>query len=257
MKRNLFVSFFSFSFILLSASQSVAQTNSSPNLQMDNAIHDYILNHPEVIVQSLEAYQTKQYQQALANAQANAVKYADAIFHQSNDPVAGNPKGKVTLVEFLDYQCPHCIVMSPVIDSLIKANPELRVVLKDFPVRGPISVVAATAALASKKQGKYYEFNKALMGSKVEPLTEDTIYDIAKSVGINVDKLKSDMKDKAIAQQIKSNYELAGSLQVQGTPTFIVAKTDITTNAAPTAITVVPGEATQDQLEKIIQKAGE
>src|SRR5689334_12549783 len=76
----------------------------------------------------------------------------NALFHQNSDPVAGNPKGKVTVVEFFDYQCSHCMTMAPVIEAIIKNNPNVRVVFKDFPIRGPVSEFAAKAALAANKQ---------------------------------------------------------------------------------------------------------
>jgi protein-disulfide isomerase len=86
---------------------------------------------------------------------------AGGLLYRAGDPIAGNPKGKVTLVEFFDYQCGHCIDMAPVIGEIIKANPNVRVIFKEFPIRGPVSDYAARAALAANKQGKYYQFSHA------------------------------------------------------------------------------------------------
>jgi protein-disulfide isomerase len=86
-----------------------------------------------------------------------------------------------------------------------------------------MSDLSARATLAAQKQGKYFELHKALMESKTEPLTEQVIYDLAKTVGLNVDKLKADMKDKTVDQQIKVNYELAKNLQIMFTRVLFIA----------------------------------
>src|SRR5437016_13285903 len=82
-----------------------------------------------------------------------------ALFRQSNDPVAGDPKGKVTVVEFFDYQCSHCADMPPVTAEIIRTNPHVRFGFKDLPIRGPLSQYAAQAALAANRLGKYLAFN--------------------------------------------------------------------------------------------------
>ena len=99
---------------------------------------------------------------------------ANELLHQSHDPIAGNPKGNVTVVEFFDYQCSHCMSMAPVIAAIIQANPNVRVVFKDLPIRGAMSEFAARAALAANKQGKYYSLNHALLSAN-QPLTEDFV----------------------------------------------------------------------------------
>src|SRR5437016_4513875 len=87
----------------------------------------------------------------------------NALFHQAHDPVAGNPNGSVTVAEFFDYQCSHCISMAPVMANIIKDNSDVRIVFKEFPIRGSISEFASRAALAANMQGKYYEFNHAIL----------------------------------------------------------------------------------------------
>lgn len=224
--------------------------------QIESVVRDYILKNPEVVVQSLQGYQQKQMEQTqktFQKIQDMAPKFADRIFRQNNDPIAGNPNGTVTLVEFSDYQCPHCLDMSPVVDNLIKKNPNLRVVFKEFPIRGPLSETAAKAVLAAQKQGKYYEFRKGLMLSK-PPLTEEGIYKLAQSVGIDVNKLKTDMNDGTIAQQIKDNYKLAQDLQLIYTPVFFVAKTNVNSSAGPNAVIFIPGGVGEDQLNEAITK---
>ncbi len=225
--------------------------------QIDQAIHSYLIKNPEVIVEALQAYQQKQMSQvkkSMQKTQDIAPKFAHVLFSKAGDPAAGNPAGKVTMVEFFDYQCSHCIEMTGVIEALVKGNPELRVVFKDFPIRGPLSELAAKASLAANYQGKYFEFHKALMQA-ASNLTEDKIYTIAGSVGLDVNKLKTDMKSSAVEQQIKSNYKLAQELGLMGTPALFIAKSTITQDAPASEISFVPGQVGQGQLQALINKA--
>ena len=175
----------------------------------------------------------------------------NALLHASNDPVAGNPKGKITVVEFFDYQCGHCMSMAPVIASIIKNNPNVRVVFKDFPIRGPVSEFAARAALAANKQGKYYEFNHALLTAN-QPLTEQSILEIAKSTGLNIKQLKKDMDSKAVENQLKANFNLALNLKLTGTPAFFISKTDAKDSSN---INFILGEMSQSELQSAIDNA--
>ena len=234
----------------LCLSGTVIGAQLSNNSVQDKEIHDYIINNPEVVVQSLQSYQQKQMEQtqkSFEDIQKEAPKYADKLFNQTTDPVAGNPNGKVTLVEFFDYQCPHCIDMVPVVESLIKNNSQLKVVYKEFPIRGPMSDFSARAALAAQKQGKYSEFHKALMTSKVEPLTEEVVFELAKSSGLNVDQLKADMKNNVVDAQVKANMELAKKLKLMWTPVFFI-------KGNSENVIFIPGGVDEKQLADAISK---
>lgn len=174
----------------------------------------------------------------------------EALFQHSGAPVAGNPDGKITLVEFFDYNCQHCMNMAPIVDGLIKTNPDLRVVFIDYPVLGQSSELAARAALAAERQGKYLEFNQALLLSGRE-LSENTVLQTAKILGLNVDRLDKDMASSAVAQQLQSNYSFAQQFNINGTPAFVVGRTDATN---PKEVTVIYGEASRGELENAIQK---
>lgn len=227
--------------------------------QVETVVREYLVKNPEVIVESLQTLQQKQMQQAhktMEKTQTNAPKYADALFHRATDPMAGNANGKVTVVEFFDYQCPHCVDMTPVIEGLIKSNPDVRIVFKEFPIRGPMSELASRAALAANLQGKYLEFHKGLMQSqaKQEAISESSLLKIAQAAGLNTDKLKADMKGEAVSQQIKATVKLATDLQLMGTPALFIAKSTITNNASPTEVVFIPGQVGQDQLQEVIAK---
>jgi protein-disulfide isomerase len=182
---------------------------------------------------------------------AASASSVNGLFHHSSDPVAGSANGKITIVEFFDYQCSHCVDMAPVINSIIQSNPDVRVVFKDFPIRGPMSEFAARAAIAANKQGKYYEFSHALLGTSLS-LNEDTVFDIAKSVGIDVSKLKKDMNSSYVTDEIKNTYGLAQEFKITGTPAFFIGKTDAKNS---NSVNFVLGAMSQNDLQDAVNKA--
>ncbi len=258
MKLNKILMGVAFSSLILNGAVYAATSfDSAQKKQIESVVHDYLLSNPEVLVKSLDLYQQKQIdqtQQTFKKIQDTSPKYANRLFHQATDPIAGNPNGTITVVQFADYQCPHCIEMTPVIDNLIKKNKNVRVVFKEFPIRGPISELASKAALAAQKQGKYYQFHNALMASKVEPLTEAAIFDIAKSAGLNIDQLKKDMNDQAILAQITTNYQLAKDMELMWTPVIFIAKSNVSPSSKSTEIMFIPGQVNESQLADVINK---
>jgi len=180
-----------------------------------------------------------------ANAQS-----ANALL-RGNYPVAGNPKGNITVVEFFDYQCSHCASMAPVISAVIRSNPNVRFVFKDFPIRGPMSEYAARAALAANMQGKYYQLNHALLTTN-EPLTKENVISIAKANGLNTKKLEKDMFSATVTNQLKGTYQLAQELKLTGTPAFFIGKTN---SNSLSNVNYVLGEMSQSDLQTAIDQA--
>jgi len=223
--------------------------NPAQKAQLDSMIHDYILKNPQVIIQAVQSLQQKEMEVMQQKVQAAAAKNKSPLFNQSGDPVVGDPNGKVTLVEFFDYQCPHCVDMAPAVEGLVKANPNLRVVFKEFPIRGDVSVLAAKAALAANKQGKYWEYHQLIMKNAAK-LNQDSLYNLAKSIGLDVNKLKADMNSPEVDAQIKANYKLAQDLGLLGTPALFVSKTK-----DGAVIEFIPGQTDQAYLQKSIDKA--
>ena len=233
-----------------------ADMSSAQKTQIEGVVKDYLVKNPDVVVQALQTYQQQQMDQArktMEKTQEFAPKFAKDLFHEAADPVAGNPKGKVTVVEFFDYQCPHCVEMTPVIEAIIQSNPNVRIVFKEFPIRGPGSEIAARAALAANMQGKYFELHKALMAANRQ-LNENDVLTIAKAVGLNVDKLKTDMKSDKVSQEIKANYKLAQELKLIGTPAFFVGSSNVTSASPASAIAFIPGQVDEAQLKGVIEK---
>lgn len=135
-------------------------------------------------------------------------------------PVLGNPQGDVTLTEFFDYNCPFCRTNMADVQRLISEDPKLRVVFREWPVFGEGSMFAAKASLASLQQGKYWQFHEALMTMKGRA-EEATVLRAARQAGLDVDRLRVDMEKREILDQIYETMDLADTMMLTGTPTFI------------------------------------
>ena len=184
-------------------------------------IKDYLLANPEILADVSRELERKQAAEQAARAEKFLAENTAAVFRSSADFVLGNPKGDITVVEFFDYNCGWCKRAVADLMTLTKADPKVRVVLKEYPIfGGPPSVLAARAALASIRQGKYWEFHAALMREK--QVTEANLFVVAERVGLNVARLKADMADPKIEQTIKQNVELGQGLGIEGTPGFLV-----------------------------------
>jgi protein-disulfide isomerase len=136
-------------------------------------------------------------------------------------PVGGNPDGDVSLVEFFDYNCPYCRRMGPILRQMIENDANLRIVYKEWPILGSGSVFAAKAALAAHKQGKYLAFHEALMEGPGKA-DESRVLEVAKYIGLDIERLRGDMDSDEIIQAIDRNMALARALQITGTPTFVI-----------------------------------
>lgn len=147
------------------------------------------------------------------------------LYLNSNDVVLGNPDGDVTLVEFSDYRCSACKLAHPIVMKLLQDDGNIRYVVKEYPILGPVSVVAARAALASQKQGGYADFSNALMAART--FDEARIFAIATEVGLDANRLRADMAafEGDISATLAANADLAKELALQGTPAFVAGHT--------------------------------
>lgn len=188
---------------------------------LQQAIHDYILAHPEVLIQSLRIAKEREQIRIAEQDKALIASLKRELVDDPNAPVRGNPGGDVTLVEFFDYRCPYCRQVESSLQALIKNDPGLRVVEKEFPILGPASVYAARLALAAYKQGKHEQFHDAVV-SKKSNLDEATIVKLAEAAGLDLDRAKADMNSPEVDAEIKRTAEIAKALRLSGTPAFIV-----------------------------------
>jgi protein-disulfide isomerase len=205
-------------------------------------IHDYLMQNPDVLIEALREAEAK----ANTDADAKAVQVLRdrrrEIFDDPATPVGGNPQGDVAIVEFFDYRCPYCKQVHPAIQKLLDQDRKLRFVYKELPVLGPQSDMAAHAALAARLQGKYEPFHTAMMATKGQ-ITDEVVYRVAGSIGIDVDRLKRDMTGPEIDQALNANKALANALDIRGTPGFIIGDH------------IVPGAIDLDALKNMVADA--
>jgi protein-disulfide isomerase len=185
---------------------------------IEKLIREYLVNNPEILLEAIEKLQEKE-----AADEPSAKQLSDSkttVFRDPETPVA-NAAGTIPVVEFFDYKCGYCKRMVPDIQRLREEAKDVRLVFKDLPILGPDSVVAARAALASRAQGKYEAYHFALMAARGS-YTEDKVLAIAKDVGLDVERLKRDMKDPRIDAKLEENLKLAKKLNIRGTPAMII-----------------------------------
>ncbi len=188
--------------------------------EIEGIIKNYLLNHPEVMVEVSKELEKRQASMQAESNKKVIVERKASIFKAPTDFVLGNTKGEISVVEFFDYNCGWCKKAVDEVNKLTKADPQVRIVMKELPIFGENSTTAAKAAMASIRQGKYWDFHLALM--KEKQVTKDNVFKIAEKVGLNVDKLKADMADPAIDAALKENASLAQELGIEGTPGFII-----------------------------------
>ena len=198
-----------------------AVTHDLPVDAIRQIVRDYLLENPEVLVEVQQALQARQDAAEAAQARQAIERHRDEIFSDPEAPVAGNPEGAITLVEFFDYRCGYCKRVKPTLETLLAENDDLRLVYKEFPILGPESAEAAQAALAARAQGLYEPFHWALLDVE-GPLDFATIMEVARSVGLDDERLARDMEDPAITDVIARNYALADALGIRGTPGFVI-----------------------------------
>jgi protein-disulfide isomerase len=192
--------------------------------EIEAIIKDYLIKNPEVIGEAIEALQKKQDAQAAA-AQAPAIAAnKKVIFESPRGPSFGNPEGDVTLVEFFDYNCGYCKQSLKEILDLVKADPKLKVVLKEFPILHQDSVAAAKVAVAVRMQdkgGNYLSFHTKLMGER--HANEQTALAAAKATGFDMARIQKDKESDEVKNTLRESFEIAKALQLQqATPTFIL-----------------------------------
>lgn len=189
---------------------------------VEKIVKEYIANNPKEILDSLSDYQKKNRLGGDNAASSEAIKQnKEALFNDPETPHAGNPKGDVSLVEFMDYNCGYCKDALTTVQALIDKDDKLHVVFKDLPILGPSSETAAKWALAAHKQKKYFEFHSAMMKNR-SPISDELLEKVAKDIGLDVDRLKKDVEDPSVELQIEKNRALAGNVGVSGTPAFIL-----------------------------------
>ncbi|MEH2594992.1 protein-disulfide isomerase [Bradyrhizobium sp. AZCC 1577] len=148
----------------------------------------------------------------------------DMILNDPETPTGGNPNGDLTIVDFFDYNCPYCKGAAKSLEKVVKADGNIRLVYRDWPILHPTSIIGARLALAAKYQGKYLPVHHALMDIPGYGVAQERMIEVTRSAGIDAEKLDTDMTAHAddIARLIKRNLNIAEAIGLQGTPGFLV-----------------------------------
>ncbi|QEW29860.1 DsbA family protein [Roseovarius indicus] len=202
-----------------------------------------IRENPEVLVDTLLAFQEEAQAQAQAEQRAATQRVGDLLRADPNTGVMGNPEGEIVLVEFFDYNCPYCRRAAPVLFELSEENPDLRIIMREWPIIGPDSELAARASLAATQQDKFEAFHEALMA---QPRANAVmIRRAAEQAGLDYDQLQADMGAPEVDAHIATSHDLARQLGISGTPTFLIGET------------LVPGLLEKADLQALIAEAGD
>lgn len=198
--------------------------NDDQKKELGAFVHDYLVGHPEVLKEAIEALDKKDKADAEVARQKAVAGNAKTIYASKFQADIGNPKGDATLVEFFDYNCHFCKGALPDIAKLMKDDPGLHVVLKDFPVLGPGSVEAARVASAVRNQlqgERFWDFHNKLL-SLHGPVGQKEALAVAKEMGLDMARLQKDTELAEVNAGLKETLAMADDLQINGTPTFIV-----------------------------------
>jgi len=211
---------------------------------VEGVVADYLKSNPRAVIDAIHAYRAQEEATQIERQRQQVLERWDELTRSSNDPVLGNPDGDVTLVEFFDYRCGYCRKVFDDVMALIEQDGQVRVVLKEFPILGPESLIAARASLASLAQGpeRYAAFHRALMEAGAD-YSYEGVMRIAASVGLDATRLAIDMNASEVAATIQANHALAEALGIRGTPAFLTREQ------------IIPGAVDKDTLQKIVDEA--
>lgn len=187
---------------------------------MEEIIHDYIIAHPDVLMESVKNYQNDQ-QKKQEEGSIKTLKDNIGFLDNSKHPIIGNPKGDITIVEFFDYNCGYCKHALKTVQELTEKDKNVKVIFMEFPILSPTSTTASKWALAANMQGKYWEFHQATLESSA-PKDDANLAKIAASVGMDVEKAKKDANGKEVEAYMTSVKEFGEKLNVSGTPAFVI-----------------------------------
>ena len=212
--------------LALTSAACHAQPPESPaDIAFGKRVRAYLLAHPEVLQEAIDKLQLQADAAKLAAVHDAVVARRGLLEHDPRDPVLGNPKGAVTVVEFFDYRCPFCKAGEPAVEKLLADNPDVRLVLKEFPIldledQSHISEDAARASLAALAQGRFGPVHRALLAQK--GLDEAGITTVLKANGLDLVKAAPVETSTATTTQIADVHLLAQALGIDGTPAFVV-----------------------------------
>ena len=183
--------------------------------EFEARVRGYLLSHPEVLAEAADAYRKQ-------NESKQVAKVTDKLELAFPGAVLGNPQGKLVLVEFTDFACTYCRASVADVEAMIAANPDLKVVIRELPIIAPTSPDAARWGLAAAQQGKYPAFHKAMFAAGRTDM--DSIKAAARSAGLDLEQARAFAASPAVTAEIASNLDLARSLGINGTPSWVAGE---------------------------------
>lgn len=204
-------------------------------------VREVLMNEPEILKDAVQKLREKQEAEAKKKTDEALAKRHDDLFKNPDAPTTGDASADVTIVEFFDYHCGYCKHLLPTITDLLKEDKKVKIVFLEYPILSEDSVTAARAALAVNRiaKDKYFAFHTALMKAEGK-FTDKTIDDVAKKVGVNVSKLKTEMAKQEITAILDKNREIGTDLGVSGTPGLVMGGE------------LIPGAVPLDDLKKMV-----
>ncbi|MGH1378596.1 MAG: DsbA family protein [Alphaproteobacteria bacterium] len=209
--------------------------------ELESLFKKFLSENPELILKSVDDFRVSEEKKTQQSAQENLANYAE-YFADNGLPIAGNPDGDVTLIEYFDYNCGYCRKAYADVMTLLKEDKNLRVVFQEMPILSPSSKIMAEYAMAAHEQGKYFEMHQALMDYRGGQGDEAYIK-LATDLGLDIEKLKADAKSASISASIDKSSSMAKDLGIRGTPGFVIGNE------------IYPGYIGIDSLRKAVEKA--
>lgn len=230
-------------FLLAPLSAAADPFDAAERAAIRDTVRQLLREEPELVLEALEILRDRQQQAETERRRQALAANRELLERDPGAPVAGNPEGDVTLVEFFDYRCPYCRAIAPTVMGLAESDRGLRIVFREWPILSQESEFAARAALAAHWQGRYVDLHMALM--QLDELTPETVRSTARQLGLDLARLEADMQRPEVQKHLDDSEQLARALGISGTPAFTIGDH------------VVPGMADRATLEALIARTRE
>jgi len=206
------------------AAQGIGDMTDAERSTFRTEVRDYLLENPEVLIEAISVLEERQAQAEAVQDQSLVLSNAEAIFESPHDWEGGNPDGDIVLVEFMDYRCGYCRRAQPDVERLVSTDGNIRYIVKEFPILGEQSVMASRFAISTLQtlgDDAYELVHVGLMQMRSD-VTEDSLVRLAEGLGLDAEAVLAGMDSPEVDAVIAANHQLAGTLQISGTPTFVM-----------------------------------